>query len=72
MGKQFDVAAFEYINGLAGKSAVFDAIGIFFAEYFQYALGAVLVLAVIFGKEQGKKTEWRWLRQYRPSLHVLA
>lgn len=33
-----DILIFQQINGLAGKSALLDYVGIFFARYFEYLL----------------------------------
>lgn len=40
----FDLKIFYFFNNLAGKSAVFDAIVIFSADYLQYALAAIFIL----------------------------
>lgn len=40
----FDLKIFYFFNNLAGKSAVFDAIIIFSADYFKYALAAIFIL----------------------------
>lgn len=38
-----DVLIFQQINGLAGRWIYLDALGVFFAEYFQYVLVIILV-----------------------------
>jgi len=43
-----DLYIFNLINGLAGKSAWLDKLGIFFAYYFEYILVAVLLFLLIF------------------------
>ncbi len=42
-----DLCLFQYINGLAGKSVCLDSLAIFFAEYLQYFLMAVLFFFLI-------------------------
>jgi undecaprenyl-diphosphatase len=42
-----DIFLFQRINGLANNSKFLDFVGIFFADYFQYVLGIVL-LALLF------------------------
>ncbi|OGZ32695.1 MAG: hypothetical protein A2V69_03720 [Candidatus Portnoybacteria bacterium RBG_13_40_8] len=42
-----DVFLFQRINGLANNSKFLDFVGIFFADYFQYFLGIIL-LALLF------------------------
>lgn len=39
-----DILIFQQINGLAGRWACLDALGIFFAEYFIYILGGAALL----------------------------
>ncbi len=39
-----DVKIFYFFNNLAGKSAVFDATVIFFADYLQYVMAAIFIL----------------------------
>ncbi len=57
MLEQLNIAVFELINGLAGRSAIFDFIGVFFAEYFQYVLGTILLLVVLLAKNKAKSAE---------------
>ncbi len=56
---KIDLIIFNWINGLAGKWQLLDALGIFFAKYFEYVLLALLVLflAVNFRKY------WRMVAQ---------
>jgi len=42
-----DLYLFQHINGFAGKSACIDSLAIFFAEYLQYFLIAVLLFFLI-------------------------
>lgn len=45
----YDLKIFYFFNNLAGKSAVFDALVIFFSDYFQYFLVAFFIL-LLFSK----------------------
>jgi len=45
-----DTSLFEKINNLAGTSKVLDSLGIFFADYFQWILVAVLLLLFFWPK----------------------
>lgn len=38
-----DILIFQQINGLAGQCGLLDKSGVFFAEYLQYVLAAVLI-----------------------------
>jgi undecaprenyl-diphosphatase len=42
-----DLLIFQKINGLAGKAVCLDGLGIFFAEYFGYALVFILFLFLL-------------------------
>jgi undecaprenyl-diphosphatase len=50
-----NLVIFNSINGLAGHWPILDQAGIFFAEYFQYLLGLVLVFVVLFSTEKTRK-----------------
>lgn len=50
-----DVKLFYLLNHLAGKSALFDALVIFFAEYFQYFLVVVFLLLFFSGYAKREK-----------------
>ncbi len=39
-----DILIFQQINGLAGRWGFFDALGVFFASYFQYVLAVLVIL----------------------------
>lgn len=43
---QFDLNFFYFFNNWAGKSPIWDAIFIFFSDYFEYALVLIFILAV--------------------------
>jgi len=47
-----DVFLFQRINGLANNSKFLDFVGIFFADYFPYILGAILVLLLFWKKNR--------------------
>jgi undecaprenyl-diphosphatase len=47
-----DIYFFKLINGLANNSKFLDSVGIFFADYFPYILGAILVLLFIWKKNR--------------------
>jgi len=47
-----DLLLFEKINGLVNNSKILDFIGIFFADYFQYILGAILIALFIWKKNR--------------------
>jgi len=47
-----DIYFFKLINGLANASKFLDSVGIFFADYFPYILGAILVLLFIWKKNR--------------------
>jgi len=47
-----DLLLFEKINGLVNNSKILDFIGIFFADYFQYFLGATLIVLFIWKKNR--------------------
>ncbi|MFZ5559870.1 MAG: phosphatase PAP2 family protein [Patescibacteria group bacterium] len=46
-----DVFIFEKINALAGDWKILDWIGIFLADYFQYILGAILIVLLFWPKK---------------------
>ena len=46
-----DVFIFEKFNAFAGNWKILDWIGIFFADYFQYFLGAILVVLLFWPKK---------------------
>jgi undecaprenyl-diphosphatase len=46
-----DIYLFKLINGLANSSKFLDFVGIFFAEYFQYFLGLILVVLLFWPKK---------------------
>lgn len=50
-----DVNIFFFLNGLAGKSPLFDAFIVFFAEYFPYVLVAAFLLLLLFGEYPGPR-----------------
>jgi undecaprenyl-diphosphatase len=50
-----NLAAFNFINGLAGHWQILDWIGVFFAEYFQYVLGLFLLLIIVYSKDKAGK-----------------
>ena len=50
-----NLAIFLSVNGLAGHWLILDWLGIFFAEYFQYVLGLLLLAVIVFSKERTKK-----------------
>lgn len=50
-----NLVIFDSINGSAGHWLVLDWIGVFFAEYFQYALGLFLLAIVVLSKEKTKR-----------------
>lgn len=41
--KQLEQTLFAFINGFSHTSSMLDALGIFLASYFQYALGIILI-----------------------------
>lgn len=47
-----DYTIFKFFNDFAGKYIWLDAIGIFFASYFQYALVVGLIAFMLFKKDQ--------------------
>ncbi len=50
-----DVKIFYFFNNLSGKSAVFDAIIVFFADYLQYVLAAIFILFIYLGNYQNRQ-----------------
>ena len=50
-----DIKIFYFFNNLAGKSAVFDAAVVFFADYLQYALLAIFILFLYLGNYQNRQ-----------------
>ncbi len=44
----YDLKIFYIFNNLAGKSAVFDALVIFFSDYFQYIVLAAFLIMLFF------------------------
>ncbi|MDD4661895.1 MAG: phosphatase PAP2 family protein [Candidatus Pacebacteria bacterium] len=44
----YDIKIFEIINGLAGKSGIADALGVFLAEYLAYVLALILIIAFLY------------------------
>ena len=51
-----NLSIFNSINGLAGHWLFLDCAGIFFAEYFQYVLGLILLSVITLSKEKAVKT----------------
>ena len=47
-----DIYFFKLINGLANNSKFLDSVGIFFADYFPYILGATLVILLFWKKNR--------------------
>lgn len=50
-----DLKIFYFFNNLAGKSAAFDFIVIFFADYLQYALAAIFILFLYLGNYSNRQ-----------------
>ena len=50
-----DITIFYFFNNLAGKSAVFDALIIFLADYFQYVLAAIFILFLYLESYQNRQ-----------------
>lgn len=44
----YDIEIFQIINGLAGKSEIADALGIFLGEYLAYILAFILAIALFY------------------------
>ncbi|MBU1102516.1 phosphatase PAP2 family protein [Patescibacteria group bacterium] len=57
----FDYWLFQQINNLAGQWKVLDNLGIFFASYFQYAVGLALVIFLLLGKSHEEKIKNYWM-----------
>lgn len=53
-----DVLIFQQINGWAGESVYLDALGIFFAKYFEYIL---IVLAILLLRKNWRGVFWAFL-----------
>jgi undecaprenyl-diphosphatase len=53
-----DLKIFYFFNNLAGKWPVFDFFVLLFAEYFQYFLGVVFAILLVFFQYENKK-KWR-------------
>jgi undecaprenyl-diphosphatase len=53
-----DYIVFQQINGLVGLCPWLDWLGIFLAEYFQYAVGAWLLIFWFWKKEERVKNLW--------------
>ena len=47
-----DIYFFKLINGLANSSKFLDSVGIFFADYFPYILGAILIALFLWKKNR--------------------
>lgn len=54
----FDYLLFQQINNLAGIWPALDWLGIFLAEYFQYAIGAGLLIFWFWKKDSRVKNLW--------------
>ncbi len=62
---QFDIILFQAIHGFAGKSALLDFLGIFFAEFLAYILIAIFLFFLFLERN------WK-VRFYKFSLAALA
>jgi len=51
----YDLSIFQAINGLAGQCKIFDWLGIFFAQYSQYFLIAILIVFLFRPKKDQQK-----------------
>lgn len=51
----YDIKIFYFFNNLAGKSAVFDNLTIFLADYFRYFLGGIFILLLFFSAYSKKE-----------------
>ncbi|HUT96274.1 MAG TPA: phosphatase PAP2 family protein [Candidatus Paceibacterota bacterium] len=47
-----DLYLFEKINGLVYASKALDYIGMFFADYFQYIIGAIIIILLLWKKNR--------------------
>lgn len=56
----FDLKLFELLNGLAGKSPLWDKVFIFFAEYFWYFLILLFVIWLFTDRRQSSAQKWFW------------
>lgn len=48
----FDITVFNFLNSFANHSAILDYVGIFFANYSQYVLGAILLYLLFYQQEK--------------------